>query len=267
MIELAVVLAVLVTLAALQLTWAATPKSRSALMVCQNNLRQLTAAWLVYAHDNGDRLVGNLDGGDALNAANSNRCWYVGSLDFNAGNSANTNLNYLRNSQLGRYVGPDLRVFKCPADRSAVAYGGKPVARVRSVSMNSYMGERTGPYTSGYRQFKNLSEIVQPTPSEALVFLDEREDSINDGWFAISMSGFEPRFPNAETLVDYPADYHDRGANVSFVDGHVETWHWRDRRTTPPHRRGQLLALAVATPNNPDVERLQAAASRKIRLP
>lgn len=269
LIELVVVLAVIGTLTILHLAAAATPKDRSASAVCQNNLRQLTAAWLLYAHDNQDKLPGNFDGGDAQNPANTNRAWCVGWFDFNAGvpYGANTNLNYLRYSQLGRYLNGNVEVFKCPADGSASVYDGNVYPRVRSVSMNSYMGERAGPYTSGYRLFMTLGAVVQPRPSAAFVFIDEREDSINDDCLMIDMQSFDPQKPNLDVLVDVPADYHEGGATLSFVDGHVETWHWRDPRTTPPHRRGALLSLGQSTPNNQDVERLQAAASRKIGNP
>jgi prepilin-type processing-associated H-X9-DG protein len=115
----------------------------------------------------------------------------------------------------------------------------------------------------GYKAFGKLSEIIEPAPSKALVFIDEREDSINDGVFQIDMSGASPSNPNSSTIVDYPADWHNRGANLSFVDGHTETWRWRDQRTIPPHRRGQLIPLGVGSANNPDVGRIQAAASRR----
>jgi prepilin-type processing-associated H-X9-DG protein len=267
--ELVVVLAVLGTLAVLHLAAATTPKDRSASAVCQNNLRQLTAAWLLYAQDNQDRLPGNFDGGDVMNVANTNRAWCVGWLDFAGGvpSGANTNLNYLRYSQLGRYLHGDVTVFKCPADSSVSVYGSNTYPRVRSVSMNSYMGERSGPYTSGYQQFRTLSSVVRPSPSGAFVFIDEREDSINDDCLMIDMSSYDPQNPNLDILVDLPADYHEGGATLSFVDGHVETWHWRDPRTTPPHLRGVLISLGNSTPNNPDVERIQAAGSRKISNP
>jgi prepilin-type processing-associated H-X9-DG protein len=104
--------------------------------------------------------------------------------------------------------------------------------------------------------------MTSPSPSRAFVFIDEREDGINDGWFIVDMSGFSPQNPNAYTIVDYPADRHNRGVNLSFADGHTETWRWKDRRTMPPHNFG--LILGVVSPNNPDVARLQSAASRKV---
>ncbi|MHB8523128.1 MAG: hypothetical protein ACYDH9_20575 [Limisphaerales bacterium] len=77
------------------------------------------------------------------------------------------------------------------------------------------------------------------------------------------MTGFDPPNPRSYSIVDYPADWHNRAANLSFLDGHGETWRWRDSRTTPAHRRGSQLNLGVSTPNNPDVARIQAATSYK----
>ena len=65
-------------------------------------------------------------------------------------------------------------------------------------------------------------------------------------------------------MVDYPGDRHNRAGNLSFADGHVESWRWKDPRTTPLHRSGAPLVLAVPSPNNPDVARIQNATSRKI---
>ncbi|SRR6266542_1500225 len=130
--------------------------------------------------------------------------------------------------------------------------------------MNGYLGERTAPYTAGYKQFRKISEITAPTPSRAFVFIDEREDGINDGDFQINMSGFDPSLPSYYVLVDFPSDWHNRGANLSFVDGHTETWRWRDPRTLLTHRTGQVLPLNQPSPGNPDVARLQAAASRRV---
>ena len=260
--ELVVVLAVVSLLVALH--WPARGSSRGPTQtaVCLSNHRQLALAWLMYAADNSDRLAGNLDGGDAQNSARTNRRWCVGWLDF-SGSSHNTNTALLLNGQLGQYT-RTAKVYKCPADTS-LSRGLTGAPRVRSVAMNSYIGERANPYTSGFRQFRKLGELTDPHPAKAFVFIDEREDSINDPWFPIDMGSYDPLKPDAQMIVDYPADWHNRGANLSFADGHVETWNWKDARTMPMHRLGNLLTLGVASPNNPDVRRIQEACSRRIR--
>lgn len=77
------------------------------------------------------------------------------------------------------------------------------------------------------------------------------------------MDGFDPPDPAAHRIIDYPAAYHNRGANLSFADGHAETWRWQDPRTMPVLKPGQLLVLNVASPDNRDVARIQAAASSR----
>jgi len=88
--------------------------------------------------------------------------------------------------------------------------------------------------------------------------MDEREDSINDGRFRVSMIGF-PDHPQDVQIADSPAAYHD-GANViSFVDAHAESHKWVDSRT------GQVgyWQHLVPSPNNRDMLWLQERATRK----
>jgi prepilin-type processing-associated H-X9-DG protein len=269
--DLITVLAVLLILGAIQWPSVANIQGKGQVAGCLDNHRQLVRAWQSYAQDNNGTLVGNLDGANVSILANSNRTWVLGWFDFSGGipfpqqygGLANTNTFVLSQfSPLSPYLSHSAGVFKCPADKS-LSRGTTGVPRVRSLSMNGYMGENQ-PYTSAYKQFKKISEITDPKPSHAFVFIDEREDSINDGVLQIDMSGFNPLNPSNYTIVDYPADWHNRGANVSFADGHTETWRWRDPRTIPPHRRGQLIPLGVSSANNPDVARIQTATSRRI---
>ena len=267
--DLITVLAVVFILIAVQLPSMANTRGKGQVASCLSNHRQLVRAWQLYAQDNNGLLVGNLDGSGVWVLANSNKTWVLGWLDYTGGQpaGAETNTEYLTAySPLTPYLDRQASVFKCPAD-SSLSGGRTGTPRVRSVSMNGYIGERSAPYTSGYRLFKKISEFTGPTPAQAFVFIDEREDSINDGLLQIDMSGFDPLTPSRYTLVDVPADWHNRGATVSFVDGHTETWRWRDPRTMPSHRSGILLQLGGSSPNNSDVARIQAATSRKIVNP
>ena len=101
-----------------------------------------------------------------------------------------------------------------------------------------------------------------PGPAMTWVLLDEREDSINDGYFVVDMMGHRDR-PTAWKIVDYPASYHNRAGGLSFADGHSEIKKWRDPRTTPKIRKGVLLPLDVPSPNNQDVLWLQERSSSK----
>jgi prepilin-type processing-associated H-X9-DG protein len=244
------VLATVSLLALLLLPALANSRDAGVDLLCLSNLKRLTQAWHRFAADNEGRLP-------------RQNGWCLGWLEPGPVPD-NTNTLHLSNGQLAPYVDNDLSIYRCPADKSVSRFDDHSLPRVRSVSMNGYVGEG-GVWTQGYRLFVELDDFIQLPPARAFVFVDEHEDSINDAYFGVSMAGFDPINPLEYSIVDFPAGYHSGGAGISFADGHAETWIWRDPRTTPV-ADGYLL-LNVPSPNNPDVERIQLAATRKIVLP
>jgi prepilin-type processing-associated H-X9-DG protein len=103
---------------------------------------------------------------------------------------------------------------------------------------------RTWQAPSKYPLDKNYSTIAWPALK--FVFLDEREDSINDACF-------ESNPDTLYQLVDFPGSYHGNGCTLVFADGHAEVHRWRDPRTMPVLKPGQLLPLNVNLPGNQDV--------------
>src|SRR5439155_19171991 len=153
--------------------------------------KQMALSWLLFIDDNNDAVPGNFDGDGSMRMlSNTNKTWTLGWEDNSTFVQDNTNTFYLMAAQLGRYS-TAVGIYKCPADKS-LSRGKKGAPRVRSISMNGYIGQlsRGDTYTGGYQNFLKYSTMLNPGPSKTWVFLDEREDSINDGWFAVDMGGY-----------------------------------------------------------------------------
>ena len=113
--------------------------------------------------------------------------------------------------------------------------------------------------SKNYLVFRKLNAFLNLGPAMTYVILDERQDSINDGYFVVEMDGY----PNAGSIriVDYPASYHHRAAGFAFADGHSEIHRWRDGRTMPPLTTA--LKPNVPSPNNQDVLWMQDHSTRE----
>ena len=213
LIELLVVIAIIAILAALLLPALSQAKSRAWTIACAVNLKQLSIAWHTYADDNNGRLPLNIGGGSptTLGARDAVGSWIIGNaqVDFDPTNlTAGTLFSFT----------PNYKVYHCPADQSTI-YNNPGIQRIRSYSMQGYLGSPDS--LPNYPKLPMKIDQIKYDTSSIFLFLDEVEGGIDDGLFGIVLSG------QAQEWINMPADRHNRGANLSFCDGHVEKWKWK----------------------------------------
>ena len=271
LIELLVVIAIIAILAAMLLPALSKAKIRAQGIGCMNSTHQMLLAWRMYGEDNREAIPFAYAKPPDANAA---YVWIPGDDLDNAMPAAKGNWDLdttVKASLLWPYCGKSVSIWHCPADTSfGINPAGQRVPRVRSISMNNWVGgngSQPPPYNgywgTGRRWvvYRKLSAFLKPGPAATFVFLDERQDSINDGYFVTEMNGY----PDISTtkIVDYPASYHNRAAGFAFADGHSEIHRWRDPRTMPVLKEGQPLPLNQPSPNNQDVWWMQDHSTRE----
>ena len=224
LIELLVVIAIIAILAALLLPALSKAKLKAQAITCTSNLKQMATAWVMYAGDYRDMMPPNWLGDP--------RAWIdgtEGSVDTLPGA---TNLIALRNGLLYPY-NPNVGIYTCPT-----ATGGPSdipkVKLVRNYSLEGRMGGANDADTSKYGvgstesvlgskylQYSKMSDIKNPSPAEAMTFVDESIETIDDGYFAVNGNGEPNGWQNSPTV------RHGMSGVLAFADGHAERWRWR----------------------------------------
>jgi prepilin-type N-terminal cleavage/methylation domain-containing protein/prepilin-type processing-associated H-X9-DG protein len=223
LIELLVVIAIIAILASLLLPALAKAKAKSQGIRFMSNSKQLQLAWHLYTMDYNEKLPLNWIGGGAPQA------WIQGNVNVLPDALDDT---LIRKGKLWPY-NTAVGIYQCAAAvelpnslKKNKAMQGKKL--VRNCSMEGRMGggdpssqvsDTSWVLGPKYPQYKRTTDIVDPSPSKAIVFLDESKESVDDGYFAVQA-------PGSTDWQNAPSTRHNKGCGFSFADGHAEIWRW-----------------------------------------
>lgn len=208
LIELLVVVAIISILVSLLLPALSAAKGRALTASCLNNQRQLGLAWTLYISDSGGSLPLNLDSVTNGVHRSTPGSWVTGSATWDADPATITRGAIFPYAQ-------SIKVYHCPADQSCVV--GTSTPRLRSVSLSIYMAGDDCVSNFMIYPLAKFGEI--PHPSQCLTFLDEDENSINNGGFLYASK--------IDEWFDRPARRHQTGLVLVFADDHAEYWKWK----------------------------------------
>jgi hypothetical protein len=125
---------------------------------------------------------------------------------------------------------------------------------VRNYSLEGRMGGAGGGTDwvlgSKYKEYKKMTDIKDPSPAEAMTFVDESIETVDDGYFAVNVN---MEWQNSPTV------RHGMSGVFAFADGHSERWRWRRLS------RDQVLSIgptAYGVDTTIDLQRVRNAVFR-----
>ena len=284
LIELLVVIAIIAILAAMMLPALNKAKMKAQGIQCVSNLRQLTLAWRMYTEDANDRLIYANDDGFGLPYSTAApdphsenlSAWTWSMMDSFPDNPYNWDPTAdITLRPLWQFLN-NAGVYKCPSDHSSAEHDGTKTPRVRSYSMNLFLGgvagnpefiRSLGNWGQYFPAYSKLSQLgnpeIAPGASQTFVFIGEQPDLINWGNYATDMGGYPlgngPANPAAYRWnSDAPESRHNSAGGLSFADGHVEIHRWKN----PGSFEHMAYRSIKSAPNSEDVAWMQSVTAR-----
>ena len=247
LIELLVVIAIVAILLAVLVPTLKHVREQGKRAVCLSNVKQLGLAWVLYADDNGDKIVNGNTGAAGESPVPADEDGWVHWAGYSDQTGEENQVNAIEAGALYSYVGGE-RMYKCPT--------GLP-GEMRTYSVVDSMNGWPSPNSP---QVKKRTQLRQA--GNRVVFLDEGWVTFaswsvpydREAWWgaAVTVPGI---LAGDNRHKDPPPVRHGEGTTFSFGDGHSEYWKWKDQRTVD---YGMMKVGAnPSQPGNPDLHKVQ----------
>jgi prepilin-type N-terminal cleavage/methylation domain-containing protein/prepilin-type processing-associated H-X9-DG protein len=245
LIELLVVISIIALLVSILLPALQMAKRKAGGAVCLVHQKGIALAWVMYAQDNKDLMVGSsVEWRPELIANGSYKINWVYKPEDEQGNPAYTSTQGwlvpqglwreteiwgIRRGKLYPYTESD-GVYHCPTDSR-----DKNVKGFRTYSMAGGLNGEADQISSKQLALKKTTQINQP--SEKYITVEEPAP----GWNAGSWLIFTPeqQVLPVRYATDPVATWHGGGTVMNFCDGHAETHIWQDPETVTNAELGQ----------------------------
>ena len=148
-----------------------------------------------------------------------------------------------------------------------MAFGNRLWPRIRSYSMNCYMGLSSQTFAEGqpfnfslseYPIYLKSSQLAAISPGSRFVFMDVNPGNICSPAFGVDM--------DQDIFFHYPSYLHNNSGVVAFSDGHVEAHKWLDPRTRKSVPDGQFWGHGDPSPGNVDLKWIRQQTTAKPSL-
>ena len=237
LIELLVVISIIALLISILMPALNKAREQATGTVCLGNQKALIMAYIMYADENEDRVVGS-DFGVGLDDPKSKYAWVKVPLKpFDA--TLGEKKEAIRAGLLWPYINA-IDVYHCPGDRREL----KPQTTFRSYSI---VGGLNGVLPKGQWGCYPIHKLAQlKRPSSKYVFVEESDPrGVNCGVWIIYAQ------PDERRWVDPVAIWHNKRSTLAFADGHAEMITWVDKSTI---EMAELQVFMYPAPEGNDLD-------------
>ena len=254
LVELLVVIAIIALLMGILMPALSRAREYGKRAVCLNYQKQLTASWMMYADDNGDKIV-NGDAeeygqfGDSPCTAPSGTyvsggihykerpwvmrdydtppCWAAGAVFGVTEKQAQ-----IKKGALYRFV-KDVRAYKCPRAEAKEVRSFSVVDQMNVTVIGSAVLNTSVPLIKNRQMIKKTYE--------RMIFVDD------GGCVGTTMGGWTVTFEKPPRWWDPPSARHGDGTTFSYADGHAEYHKWLESSTLECAKKKQAGYTIPAT--------------------